>query len=581
MAQSPGPRRAAGPSVWLVILAALLPGCGSVHLRQPEAGNRSVVARPVATPFAAPARSQIALEFLRMVTPQVGWAVAVDHNGYPMAVVRTSDGGLVWQDAGPHGIGGQGLRAVFYSARVAWVTWSHPRSQAWPVIFRTTDGGRTWARMGSVPIGAIGASAPDMVTGQLGWVTAGLGFAAGNSGIAIFRTLDSGAHWQRVELTPGQGRPAPGAIPFACDKGDAVFSSATTGWVTGTCAGGRPTFWASHDGGWTWRHQPLPRPSGMGTLVSCQCSLSAPVFTSPADGALWASDMPGPPARAEAAYLTHDGGQTWAPIHLPGGRVPLQTPDMVTGQRGFVTGGRLTSGGHVRDVWLYATTDGGATWAVRSASPLLVQATLDFVTPSVGFATSISYGPLRSSLLASTDGGATWAPVPAQLATGSPASSPNRSQPPICKTSQLKITMPWSGAAAGTVGGRIGFTNLASGPCRLHGWPVLAAVNAAGKSRTAVDKITTMFGPNLKAAPLVILKPHATAEAVFTGGDHSRSGTCPPPYRLLRVTPPGNSEAVTIRAWIPNYDDYMPACTPIWVSEVVPSQDPAQRYRVH
>jgi hypothetical protein len=130
--------------------------------------------------------------------------------------------------------------------------------------------------------------------------------------------------------------------------------------------------------------------------------------------------------------------------------------------------------------------------------------------------------------------------------------------------------MPWSGAAAGTVGGRIGFTNLASSPCRLHGCPVLAAVNAAGKSRTAVDKITTMFGPNLKAAPLVVLKPHATAEAAFTGGDHSRSGTCPPPYRLLRVTPPGNSEAVTIRAWIPYYDHYMPACTPIWVSEVVP-----------
>jgi Domain of unknown function (DUF4232) len=137
--------------------------------------------------------------------------------------------------------------------------------------------------------------------------------------------------------------------------------------------------------------------------------------------------------------------------------------------------------------------------------------------------------------------------------------------------------MPWSGAAGGTVGGRIGFTNLGSSPCRLRGWPVLVAVEAGGKSSIAVDKITTMFGPNLKAAPLVILKPHATAEAVFTVGDHSISGTCPPSYRLLRVTPPGNYKAVTIRAWIPYDNHYLPSCTQVWVSEVVPFGDLYQR----
>jgi hypothetical protein len=137
----------------------------------------------------------------------------------------------------------------------------------------------------------------------------------------------------------------------------------------------------------------------------------------------------------------------------------------------------------------------------------------------------------------------------------------------------LKITMPWSGVAAGTIGGRIGFTNLGSRPCRLHGWPVLVAINAAGRSRTAVDRLTTMFGPNLRAAPVVILKPHATAESAFTGGDHSMSGTCPPQYRRLRVTPPGNSQAVTIRAWIAYYGHYLPACTPISVSEVVALRD--------
>ncbi len=352
-----------------------------------------------------------------MLTPRIGWAVAVDKNGFPLAVVRTTDGGREWRTAGPPGLRGQPLRAAFYGAREAWVTWSSPGSRGRPVTYRTTDGGRTWARMGSIPIAAIGASAPDMVTGQLGWVTAGLGIAAGSSGIAILRTVDGGERWRLVELTTGTGGQAPGAIPFGCDKGNAaVFSGARTGWVAGSCAGGRPAFWVSRDGGRSWRYQPLPRRSDTGMLADCQCFLTTPVFTSPEDGALWATDMPGPPARAAAAYLTRDGGRTWRPVRLPGHRVPLLTPDFVDGQRGFVIGGRLTQGLRPpRDVRLYATADGGATWTSRSASPLLPQATLDFVTPAVGFATVISYGPLRSYLLQTRNGGAAWTSVPARL----------------------------------------------------------------------------------------------------------------------------------------------------------------------
>lgn len=351
-----------------------------------------------------------------MITTQAGWAVAVDHNGNPFAVVRTIDGGRVWQEAGPPGLRGQGLRAAFYSARDAWVTWSHPSSRAWPATYRTTDGGRSWVRMGSVPIAAIDASAPYMLTGQLGWVSAGLGFAAGSSGLAIFRTANGGIRWHLIELTY-PGRLTPGAIPFGCDKGDAVFSSASTGWAAGSCAGGRPVFWVSHDGGRTWQYQPLPRPSGTGTLTNCQCFLTPPVFTSPKDGALWGSDIHVRRAPSVAAYLTHDGGRTWTPIRLPGGRLPLQTPDFVTGQQGFVIGGRsLGSVRPPRDVRLYATTNGGITWTARSANPLLNQATLDFVTPAAGFATVISYNPFRSYLLETRDGGATWASVAARFA---------------------------------------------------------------------------------------------------------------------------------------------------------------------
>jgi len=517
-----------------------------------------------------------------MITGQVGWAVSAGDDGNPRGLVRTTDGGRVWSDAGPPGLTGAGLRAAFYGTNDAWVTWNGRRSRARPVTYRTADGGATWSRMRTIPMAVPGASAPDMVTGQVGWVTADLGAAAGSSGIAVFRTTDGGAGWQLVELTY-PGRETPGAIPFGCDKGDAVFSSVTTGWVAGACAGGPPTFWVSHDGGRTWRHQPLPRPDGSGRLARCQCNLTDPVFTSPRDGALWGSDIPAAHGLSDAAYVTHDGGQDWTPIHLPGGRVPLNTPDFVDSQHGFVTGGRPAEQGQAPwDVRLYATTDGGATWAARAADTRLGQAALDFVTSAAGFATLISYSPLRSQLLETSNGGASWTGVPARLGSSgsqrSPRSSGSAGLPALsrlrtCETSRLKLTMPWSGAAAGTIGGRIGFTNLSSRPCRLHGWPILVGINAAGQSRTAVDKLTTMFGPDLSAAPVVIVKPHATAEAVFTVGDHSRSGTCPPQYRRLRVTPPGNTQAGTIRAWIPYYNHYLPACTPIRVSEVVAFKD--------
>jgi hypothetical protein len=158
------------------------------------------------------------------------------------------------------------------------------------------------------------------------------------------------------------------------------------------------------------------------------------------------------------------------------------------------------------------------------------------------------------------------------LPTIKPSRPESVSRPPVCSTSQLRITVPWTGAAAGTVGGRIAFTNLAASPCHLQGWPVLAAVTAQGRASKAIDGLSTMFGPGLRFAPLVTLRHGATGEAVFTGGDEPGPGetVCPPSYRFLRVTPPGNSRTATLPAWIWYYDHDMPACTGIWVSPVVP-----------
>src|SRR5215471_4436839 len=128
--------------------------------------------------------------------------------------------------------------------------------------------------------------------------------------------------------------------------------------------------------------------------------------------------------------------------------------------------------------------------------------------------------------------------TPTPTGTPSPAATSAVARPghtAVCRTSQLKVTMLRSLAAGGTAGAYLGFTSHARRRCVLHGWPALAGVTAAGKTSTAIRRLTKMFGPTVNAVPVVTLKPGALAVAVITVAD-GRPPYCPPPYRLLRIT---------------------------------------------
>lgn len=172
--------------------------------------------------------------------------------------------------------------------------------------------------------------------------------------------------------------------------------------------------------------------------------------------------------------------------------------------------------------------------------------------------------------LAACDSGHALTAAPARSA--SPATPARPRHAAVCRTSQLTITMLRGLAAGGTAGGYVGFTSHARRPCVLHGWPAVAGVTAAGNTSTAIRRTSTMFGPNgPDAVPVVTLKPGALAVAVFTVAN-ARPPYCPPPYLFLRVTPPGNHRPVVISAWLhPYVRGYLPACTRIWISPVVPA----------
>jgi hypothetical protein len=157
-------------------------------------------------------------------------------------------------------------------------------------------------------------------------------------------------------------------------------------------------------------------------------------------------------------------------------------------------------------------------------------------------------------------------------ASPAPANSPASLR--TCPASQLTIKLIYGGPAAGTIGGVIGFSNHSSTRCQLAGWPTLAAAGPARRV-TSEHTLSVFAGPTLTRPPVVTIKPGTLAVAVLAGSDHPGPGSakCPPPYHRLLVAPPGSTRATAISAWIPNFDAYLPACTPIRISPVIPASD--------
>lgn len=142
------------------------------------------------------------------------------------------------------------------------------------------------------------------------------------------------------------------------------------------------------------------------------------------------------------------------------------------------------------------------------------------------------------------------------------------------------IRMGHSQAAGGTAGADIEFINRSTRVCKLHGWPRLIAETAAGSSAPARDWPASDFAgfavggiSDRVGVPTVILKPNRRADAVFAAADARGIRPCRRPYHTLRVTPPGNTQSVTISAWIWYLGRFLPSCSQIRLSPVLPSRD--------
>ncbi len=111
-----------------------------------------------------------------------------------------------------------------------------------------------------------------------------------------------------------------------------------------------------------------------------------------------------PQAAASVAH-TRDGGASWSIESLPADALADATPlalDFVDARHGWLMA-RAPSSSNFQRGRLLRTGDGGLTWSVLPAPPIIEQPV--FVSPQVGW---LAGGPQRDRLYVTGDGGASW-----------------------------------------------------------------------------------------------------------------------------------------------------------------------------
>jgi photosystem II stability/assembly factor-like uncharacterized protein len=446
-------RREAGPkppylrelalaALLLLFVAVVGVTIAKLRVERPTPGGHealSYVPSVVLTPGPIDLGSAFTEPFIRMLTPERGWAIGplTSPSGARDAILLTEDGGSHWRNVTPPGFAPAGGRtAYFLDATHAWVAVTPQlggsASTRRITVYRTADRARTWQSAGFTIGDAWGPGQLSFADPLHGWLVAGI-----DNGQAIYRTADSGVHWElasvshlRIGLGPME-QASDGSLPLnqpkhdpqdpvdqpTCQFSRVAFRDASAGWAAGTCIDINATyFFVTHDAGKSWRPQPLMYPEGYPGPCQCWVSTTPPVFTSSRDG--WSqlnfstvvtTCETHPQGRTCATnttpklailYTTHDGGKTWFPSTLPG---PGENVALADSSHGWFVG--RTLGAASDDLW--ATADGGRTWAQMTAINFHL-GELSFATASTGWSIGFEPNTTHSIVFRTTDGGRTW-----------------------------------------------------------------------------------------------------------------------------------------------------------------------------
>jgi photosystem II stability/assembly factor-like uncharacterized protein len=382
-----------GPPTTAVPPTTAPPGTTSPSTTAPAAAPLSF---PAAPPMVGDAEATVLAA--QLVTRDVGWALTTTRLAW------TDDGARSWRTITPGRVPAARVRGAFFlDRRTGWVVASARRretgSRVQLAVYRTGDAGATWQRssLGQLDLGGDNAAGgyeggfgvlalPSFVDQRHGWVAVLTSSDTYRAHRFLFRTTDGGATWDRAQAPPGTP--------------EVAFSSRTTGWSVvqgGASTGGG--LYRTADAGRSWRKVALaPPPALRGTRVALR---EPPTFKSQRDGFLPVefvrTEQGRPRILAVGFYVTADGGATWTPRYVPlaeedeeYGLLPLAAADRSTlvALVGHEAGKLLTS------------RDGGRRWSVASSGlegryPAVRG--LAFAEPGTGWAvtgrgTSLDYG---------------------------------------------------------------------------------------------------------------------------------------------------------------------------------------------
>ena len=326
-------------------------------------------------------------------------------NGWALSdqhVLRTSDGGATWYNvlAENRPTGG-----YFASPSKAWVISDFADASAGS-LYRTTNGGVNWTKF-DVP---FNGGILQFLDDNNGFVLYGEPSGMQKQAVALYQTSDGGATWTlKYDNNPTLPNPST-SLPFSGHKSGMSFRDPTTGWVGGDYpANGVVYLYKTTDSGVTWSQVALPLPVG---YQSAFVTTTAPKFFGANDAILPVWLTLGSGMRDLFLYITHDGGATWQAS--PGFARNAEHTDVIS------------MSNTISWDWanrFHVTGNGGGTWTTVTPNVNFGQdfRELDFVSPATGWA-RLQLPDGRPALYRTTDGGATWTGLYGQTSPTPPPS---------------------------------------------------------------------------------------------------------------------------------------------------------------
>ena len=113
-----------------------------------------------------------------------------------------------------------------------------------------------------------------------------------------------------------------------------------------------------------------------------------------------------------------------------------------------------------------------------------------------------------------------------------------------CATSALKVSLGQANGAAGTVFYPLNFVNKSKLGCTLRGYPGVTAVTRSGKP---IGSPASPIASSYKTVTLLPGKTQSALVGIVETGNFSPSQCAPVMAAGLKVAPPGQSKAVTIK----------------------------------